>query len=120
MLCLAEEGKIEICATPAILIELDEVLAYERFQPRLTQLGLTPAELVAYAMTLASIFEVAEGEPIIPDDPDDDVFLRCAVVADAVCILSGDHHLLNLGSYADIPILTVREFFAKMFPEYLE
>ncbi len=101
-------------------MELDEVLAYERFQPRLTQLGLTPAELVAYAMTLASIFEVPEGEPIVLDDPDDDVFIRCAMVAGAVCIVSGDHHLLNVGSYAGIPMLSVRDFFATMFPQLLE
>ncbi|MCX8067589.1 MAG: putative toxin-antitoxin system toxin component, PIN family [Anaerolineae bacterium] len=120
LLCLAEEGEVEICTTPAALMELEEVLAYERFQPRLAQLGLTPAELVAYAMTLASIFEVPEGEPIVFDDPNDDVFVRCAVAADAVCIISGDHHLLNLGSYSGIPILTVRDFFAKMFPRFLE
>jgi len=120
LLCLAEDGEIEICTTPTILMELAEVLTYERLQPRLTQLGLTAAELVAYAMTLASIFEVPEGEPIVIDDPDDDVFLHCAVVAGADFVVSGDHHLLNLGSYMGIPILTVRDFFAEMFPQFLE
>jgi len=35
-------------------------------------------------------------------DPDDDLFLRCALVADAAYIVSGDSHLLDLGIYEDI------------------
>jgi len=54
LLRLAEAGEIELCMAPSMLVELAEVLSYERLQPRLEQLGLTPAELVAYAMNLAS------------------------------------------------------------------
>ena len=74
-----------------MLAELAEVLAYERLQPRLAELKLNPAELVAYAMNLATMFEVmAEGSPIVAADPDDDVILRCAVIARADYIASGD------------------------------
>ena len=65
---------------------------------------------MSYVMNLVSVFEVAEGETIVTADPDDDVFLRCAVTAGAAFVVSGDHHLLNLGHHAGIPILTVREF----------
>ncbi len=117
LLRLAETGEVELCVAPAMLVELAEVLDYERLQPRLEQLGLTPTELLAYAISLASIFEVPEGDPIVTDDPDDDVFLHCAVVAGAAYLVSGDHHLLDLGEYANISILTVREFFAQAFPD---
>ena len=120
LLCLAESGKVELCMAPSMLVELANVLAYERLQPRLEQLGLTPADLIAYAMNLASIFEVPEGPPIVVADPDDDVFLRCAVVAGATCVISGDNHLLDLGEYADIPILTVRDFLAQEYPEQVD
>ena len=53
-------------------------------------------------------------------DPDDDVFLRCAAVAGAAYVVSGDHHLLDLGAYADIPILTVREFLAQEFSDQVD
>ena len=53
-------------------------------------------------------------------DPDDDVFLRCAVAADATCVVSGDNHLLDLGEYAGIPILTIRDFLTKEFPEQVD
>jgi putative PIN family toxin of toxin-antitoxin system len=116
LLYLAEAGTVELCMAPAMLDELAEVLSYERLQPRLEQLGLTLAELVVYAIDLASIFEVPEGPPIVVADPDDDVVLRCAVVADATCVVSGDNHLLDLGEYAGIPILTIRDFFAQEVP----
>jgi len=104
---------------PAMVTELAEVLTYERLQPRLRQLGLTPAELVAYVLTVASIFEVPESRDasIVAADPDDDIFLRCAVVAGAAYVVSGDHHLLDLERYAGIPILTVRDFLAREFPD---
>ena len=119
-LSLAEAGEVELCIAPSMLVELAEVLSYERLQPRLEQLGLTPEELVAYALNLASVFEVPEGDPIVVADPDDDVFLHCAAVAGAVCVVSGDRHLLDLGRHAGIPILTVHDFFAKEFPDQID
>jgi len=77
---------------------------------------LTPTDLVGYAMSLASLFEVAEGPSIVLADPDDDAFLRCAQAAEATYVVSGDHHLLDLGTYAGIPIVTVRDFLAREFP----
>ncbi len=120
LLGLAEEGRVELCMAPAMLDELAKVLSYKRLQPRLMQLGLTSAELIAYALSLVSIFEVTEGPRIVLADPDDDIFLHCAIVADAAYIVSGDNHLLDLGMYEDTPILTIRDFFATEFPEQIE
>jgi len=36
--------------------------------------------------------------------------LACALAAKAEYIVSGDKHLLNLGSYKSISIVTVKEF----------
>jgi putative PIN family toxin of toxin-antitoxin system len=46
----------------------------------------------------------------VPNDPDDNRILECAVAGSADYIVSGDKHLLRLGSYQSIPILTVRQF----------
>ena len=40
--------------------------------------------------------------------------LACAVEAHVDVIVSGDHHLLDLGTYRDIPILTAREFLERL------
>lgn len=47
---------------------------------------------------------------IIKDDPDDNQVLACALEAKAPYIVSGDKHLLKLGQYKNISIVTVREF----------
>jgi uncharacterized protein len=119
LLQLAETRQVELCVAPSMLAELSEVLTYERFRPRLEQLNLTPAELVAYAVSLVSVFEVPEGQPIVVADPDDDVFLRCAEIAGAACVVSGDQHLLDMGNHVGIPIVAIREFFAKEFPDQI-
>lgn len=116
VLRLAEKGEIELCIAPAMLDELEKVLSYEHLHARLVQLELTPAELVSYALRLALVFEIPEGAPIVAADPDDDIFLRCATIAGASYVVSGDHHLLDMGEYAGIQILTVQDFFAQAFP----
>jgi len=88
----------------------------DRLRPRLEQLSLTPEELVAYVLDLASVFDVPAGDPVVVADPDDDVFLHCAVTAGAACIVSGDRHLLELENYAGIPVATARGFLARHFP----
>jgi uncharacterized protein len=47
---------------------------------------------------------------VIKEDPDDDRVLECSVAGKADYVVSGDRHLLKLGSYQDTPIMTVREF----------
>ena len=49
-------------------------------------------------------------------DPDDDIFLRCAISVRADYVVSGDGHLLDLEYYAGIPIVTVRAFLVHEFP----
>lgn len=43
-------------------------------------------------------------------DPSDNRILECAVEGKADAIVSGDHHLLDLKKFRNIPILTIREF----------
>jgi len=121
LLRLAEKGQVTLCMTPTMVAELAEVLTYERLHLRLQQLDLTPADLIAHVLAVVSLFDVPDSAqvPIVVADPDDDVFLRCAVVAGAAYVVSGDHHLLDLEEYAGIPILTVRDFLAREFPDLL-
>lgn len=46
----------------------------------------------------------------VPQDPTDEMFLPAALDAKADFIVSGDRHLLELGEYKGIPILTVQQF----------
>jgi predicted nucleic acid-binding protein len=47
---------------------------------------------------------------LIPADPDDDKFVECAVEGKARYIVSGDKHLLGLGSYQGIQVVPPAAF----------
>ncbi|NCO65593.1 MAG: putative toxin-antitoxin system toxin component, PIN family [Candidatus Aquicultor secundus] len=47
---------------------------------------------------------------VITEDPSDNMFLVCAVEGKADFIISGDNHLLDVGTYQGIQILTPCEF----------
>jgi len=46
----------------------------------------------------------------ITNDPDDDRILEAAVASKAQYIVSGDRHLLKLGQWEEIPIITAEVF----------
>lgn len=48
---------------------------------------------------------------VVPDDPEDDVVVATAVAARADYLVTGDRrHLLPLGSYQGIRVVTPRQF----------
>jgi putative PIN family toxin of toxin-antitoxin system len=51
---------------------------------------------------------------VVTEDPDDDRILECAVAAEADAIISGDRHLLRLGSFQSIPIEAPRQFLDRL------
>lgn len=119
LLRLAEARRVELCIAPGMLAELADVLSYPRLRPRLNQLGLQPPDLVVYALNLSAVFDcpAIKMEPIVTADSDDDIFLRCAVVAKADYVISGDQHLLTMVAYAGIPIVTIKDFLLHDFPD---
>lgn len=113
LLKLVEAGKVELYLAYPMVLELEEVLNYERFQARLQVLNVTPAQLAAYALNLATAIDVSRPHPpIVAVDPDDDIFLVCAVEAQAVYLVTNDRHLLALKSYQGVEIVKVEDFLA--------
>jgi uncharacterized protein len=53
----------------------------------------------------------------VPDDAKDEMFLACALDGQADVIVSGDHHLLDLGVFRHIPIRTARQFLDQLKQE---
>ncbi len=54
---------------------------------------------------------------VIEEDPEDDHFLACAFYGVPDYIVSGDPHLLRLGSYEGILILSPADFLAETVPD---
>ena len=69
--------------------------------------GLTLDGLLERYLNVAIVVQPEAVPRVVPDDPDDDQVLACALAAKAELIVSGDKHLLGLGGqYQGIPIVT--------------
>jgi putative PIN family toxin of toxin-antitoxin system len=110
----ARDGIIELCTSPVLLEELEDVLRREKFARRLAAANVTTQDLVFGFSALATVIEAEPIEPVILVDPDDDAVLACALAADAEVIVSGDSDLLDLKEHKGIFILTATECLAKL------
>lgn len=105
---LALEGRIELVTSPPLLAELARVLA-EKFG--WTQVAVT--EALEQIRRIALIVEPSNSLRVIATDPADDRVLEAANAADAPVIVSGDHHLLDLGGWQSLRILSPAAFLAE-------
>jgi putative PIN family toxin of toxin-antitoxin system len=95
-------GKIRLAISASILTEIEGVLGGSKFKfPE-----AAAREVVSEIASLAEIFAPAEKISRVKEDPDDDHILECALAASAAAIVSGDSHLLALGIFRAIPILS--------------
>lgn len=100
----AIEGECALLTSKPLLLELADKL-YD-------VLGFDDEHVEAVVRQLARIGEVVEPAftlDVVEDEPDNRV-LECAVAGSADAIVSGDHHLLDLGEHAGIPIVTTARF----------
>lgn len=115
---LAKKGIIISCATSSTIDELERVLSYPKFKKILIQRHMTPYTLLTAFLKVVTLYPSVRLEhSYIHNDPSDNAFLSCALVAHADYIISGDHHLLTLKLFHGIPILTPMQFLKRMKAE---
>ena len=107
LLDLAHSRKISLYTSIEMLTELDDVLHRKKFSLRLERAGVKVNDLVLGYSALSIVIKPQKIKPVIYDDPKDDMVLACALTAQANFIVSGDHHLLDLGEHKGIKILNV-------------
>ena len=112
LLNAVRERRITLYSSTALVAELAEVLARERFSRRLRSANVSAIELLADFAQLARLVIPAEIGPTVTGDPDDDQVLACALAAEAQVIVSGDKRLRNLKTYQRMPIVGAGEALA--------
>jgi hypothetical protein len=94
----------------AILTEIERVLSSPKIARRH---GWSAPKLRAFLAELAYFSLQTPAElrlSVVKADPDDNRYLEAAVEGNAEYLVSGDQHLLALGEYGGIRILTARAF----------
>ncbi len=70
-------------------------------------------ESVTDLLTVLRVIAIAGTIRAVPADPDDDKVLECAATVGATHVVTGDRrHLLPLGTFQGIAIVTAAEFLA--------
>lgn len=96
----------QIVVSPQLLAELIDVLSREKFSDTNEQQAKSFLSIISRK---ASMVTIRRPFRVVPEDPDDDVILNTAYEGRASHIVSGDRHLLKLGRFRGIRILTVNE-----------
>ena len=106
----AEDERILIIVSEAIVEEIVHILDYHRLREIYEEAGLKREELVEAILRISRVVEVKTGLNIVQEDSSDNKFLECAMDGGADYVVSGDDHLLRIGHYQRIRIVSVKQF----------
>ncbi len=105
---LAIEGHLEIGTSRTLLAEFGRVLA-QKFGWSADRVEAAVAQITR----IATVVEPSETVQVITADPADDRVLEAGRAFDADVIVSGDRHLLDLGVWKEIEIISPAELMAR-------
>jgi putative PIN family toxin of toxin-antitoxin system len=105
-----QRGVFVLLTSRAIIAEVTTVLGRPFFREQRHVSDEDIADIDDLMQSDAVVVDPSERLRAVATDPDDDRILECALSGEADYIISGDHHLLALGTYQDIPIVTARYF----------
>ncbi len=100
-------GEFELVSSPAILVEvadkLETVLGFDREHTEAVILQIT---------RVATIVRPSEQLAVVDDEADNRI-LEAAALSGAEYVVSGDHHLLDLGTWSGVRMLAVADFLSR-------
>ena len=100
-----------LLVSPAILKEVERTLNYPHIRRKYPlQDGDVQDLLESLKHDALIVPGLSSTDGAVPEDPDDEAILACALDGGADTIVSGDRHLLELESFRGVRTLRVREF----------
>ncbi|MBN2064517.1 MAG: putative toxin-antitoxin system toxin component, PIN family [Sedimentisphaerales bacterium] len=100
------EGYIKLSVTEEIIEEYRRVL-----EELVVKLGAVNIGSILEAVLIeAELVPSLSLKKPVCEDPDDDKFLACAISSQSKYIISGDKHLLKIGQFFNVKIVTPRYF----------
>ncbi len=105
-----EDDDLVLLTSEPLINEVSKVLHYEKIRVRYS----LKDEEIKQALLNLMRYSIFVNDPpklnVIREDTSDNIIFAAAIEDKADYIISGDSHLLNLGSYKGIRILTPKEF----------
>lgn len=103
-------GQLRLCLSNDILLEYQEILARKTNEQ--VAANLTNFLVISPHVEKTEVFFQFQ---LITQDPDDNKFVDCAIAANAICLVSNDHHfqILKTINFPRVEILTLAEFEAE-------
>ncbi|MEM2139536.1 putative toxin-antitoxin system toxin component, PIN family [Nitrososphaera sp.] len=98
------DGKIRLVVSEEILEELIGVAGRPKIARYVDKAAID--SFLQVLLQKVELVKTVEGISVVKD-PDDNMILEAAVTGGARYVVSGDNHLLKLGSFREIKILTV-------------
>jgi uncharacterized protein len=100
-----DDETLTLYSTPTLIDELGHTLRYPKFAQRIARYATTPAALVAQYTDLVTLLSPLHVPRVIEQDADDDHVIAAAIAARADILVSGDHDILDLGTFRSVRIL---------------
>jgi hypothetical protein len=94
-----------------IILEISKVLLYPKIAKILRKANINEKEILDAIKEKSMLVKPKVKLNIIEEDIEDNKILECAGAAGAAFIISGDKHLLKLGTFRKTRVLSPREFF---------
>ena len=108
------DGDFDLIASPLLLAELTRVLDYPKLRSRIS--ATESRQLIELLKHQGEIVDDPDlSLPIRSSDPDDDYLIALAATTRSV-IVSGDHHLLDLGEL--LPMYSPAAFLGLLFDDH--
>ena len=104
---MAQVGEIELAISEPIINETLRIIRDKFYRSR-EQI----TEMESHLRAITRCVQPTERLEVVPDDADDNKIVECAVVAGSDVIVTGDDHLLRLGSFQGITIRRPSDFLA--------
>jgi putative PIN family toxin of toxin-antitoxin system len=105
-----ETDEFDIAISKPLLDELERALGYEKVKKYFKSPQAIIKALLKRIKTVGFFVNPGIELNVIEDDPDDNRILECALAANAAYIISGDEHLLDLGEFRGIMIISPAGF----------
>ena len=99
-------GKVRLVISPAMLLELEDVISRPKFNYTKKQIRRILTVIFKVSKVVKPDFSV----DIVMEDPSDNRVIEAAISGKVQYIVTGDSHLLSLKNVENIKIISVKEF----------